>query len=145
MKSSVIAGGLQPSSFAEPQPSSKECVDDPGEAEDFLFSIPPHPLGLKPLGNQYTASSNARDSMGLFQLLPDEALVIFLEYLDAYSLRMLGSTCKALFAFSHSEDIWKTLFIEWLVESHESLSIGPVLRIFAKSLRALSFFSTQLV
>jgi hypothetical protein len=30
-------------------------------------------------------------------------------------LRHLGSTCKALYAFCHSDDLWKALFIEWVI------------------------------
>lgn len=76
-------------------------------------SIPPHPLGLKPLGNQYFASGpNARASLGFFGLFPDEMLLLFLEYLDSSSLRLLGSTCKFLHAASQYDDLWKALYLE---------------------------------
>jgi hypothetical protein len=76
-------------------------------------SIPPHPLGIKPLGNQYFASGpNARASLGTFKLFPDEMLMLFLEYLDASSLRLLGSTSKFLYAASRYDDLWKTLYLE---------------------------------
>ncbi|KAI6364332.1 hypothetical protein MCOR25_005670 [Pyricularia grisea] len=79
-------------------------------------SIPVHPLGVKPLGNQYFASGgNARRNIGVFQILPDEALMLLLEQFDARTLRVLGYTCKFLFAFCSSDDLWKTLFLE----SHE--------------------------
>ncbi|SPN97119.1 related to phosphatidylserine-specific receptor [Cephalotrichum gorgonifer] len=39
-------------------------------------------------------------------------LLIFLEYLDASSLRMLGSACKFLYAACHSDDLWKSLYLE---------------------------------
>ncbi len=75
--------------------------------------IPPHPLGVKPLGNQYlSAEGNARVSLGTFQALPDEVLMQFLEYLDKDALQLLGYTCKFLFAFCWSEDLWKALLIE---------------------------------
>lgn len=76
-------------------------------------SIPLHPLGIKPLGNQFLASGpNARESAGALQALPDEILAIFLEYLDPRSLRLLGYTCKFLYAFCTSDDLWKALFLE---------------------------------
>ena len=81
------------------------------QAESFV-SIPQHPLGVKPSGNQYTASSNTRYAIGFFQMLPDEVLATVLEYLDALHLGLLGSCCKFLYAFCRSEDFWKTLFIE---------------------------------
>jgi hypothetical protein len=80
--------------------------------EEAGQTIPPHPLGVKPSGNKYTATESAREAIGLFQILPDEVLAILLEYLDSRLLRYLGSTCKALYAFCSSEDLWKALFIE---------------------------------
>jgi hypothetical protein len=82
------------------------------EAIEESSLIPPHPLGLKPSGNQYTATTNARHKIGDYRVLPDEILAISLEYLDSLQLRLLGSTCKFLYAFCRSDDLWKTLFIE---------------------------------
>lgn len=82
------------------------------ELEKSQESIPQHPLGVKPLGNQYTASVDARRFTGPFQILPDEILAILLEAFDSRLLLMLGSTCKFLHAFCRFEDLWKTLFIE---------------------------------
>ncbi|KAK0100303.1 hypothetical protein ONS95_008261 [Cadophora gregata] len=110
MKSSVISGD-----------SGNPAVDvyPSGGVESLSLSIeespntiPPHPLGVKPAGNQYTASSIAKNSIGSFQAFPDEILAIFLEYLDSYKLRSLGATCKFLYAFCRSDDLWKALFIE---------------------------------
>jgi len=84
----------------------------PVVVEESPLSIPLHPLGVKPSGNQYTTSRNARHFAGAFQNLPDEILAIFLEYLDSSELCLLGSTCKALYAFCRSDDLWKALFIE---------------------------------
>ncbi|CZS94347.1 related to phosphatidylserine-specific receptor [Rhynchosporium agropyri] len=82
------------------------------EEEESLQAIPPHPSGVKPAGNQYTATSIARNLIGSFQVFPDEILAIFLEYLDSQLLCALGSTCKFLYAFCRSDDLWKALFIE---------------------------------
>lgn len=85
-------------------------IDD--EESSAAVSIPPHPLGVKPSGNAYTATRNARYAIGPLQILPDEVLAIFLESLDARLLRLLGATCKFLYAFTRSEELWKPLFIE---------------------------------
>jgi hypothetical protein len=75
--------------------------------------IPSHPLGVKPLGNQYLSSAvNARGSIGSFQVLPDEVLAQLFEYFGHRSLRKLGYTCRFLFAFCHADDLWKPLFLE---------------------------------
>jgi hypothetical protein len=118
MKSSI--GADLDSSAAYRIPSHASGVNATVEPDEIFTSIPPHPLGIKPAGNQFTASSNDREAIGRFQILPDEALIILLEYLDSSALTRLGSTCKALFAFCHSDDLWKTLFIEWSVFFHES-------------------------
>ena len=74
--------------------------------------IPIHPLGLKPSGNSYSATSNAFHAIGVFRALPDEILVVLLEYFESRILRMLGSTCKYFYAFCRSDDLWKALFIQ---------------------------------
>lgn len=90
-------------------PDSLEVDDTPND----LDSIPPHPLRVKPSGNQYSAIVNSCDSAGLyFRIWPDEILALFLEYLDAQELLLLGSTCKYLHAFCRSDDLWKALFLE---------------------------------
>ncbi|KAK2748344.1 hypothetical protein FQN57_001002 [Myotisia sp. PD_48] len=75
-------------------------------------AIPSHPLGIKPSGNSLTSTFNIRPCMGAFALLPDELLSLLLESFGASELRSLGSTCKALYAFTRAEDLWKTLFVE---------------------------------
>jgi hypothetical protein len=80
--------------------------------EESPQAIPLHPLGVKPLGNQYTASIVAKNHVGYFGLWPDEVLSIFLEYLDSHLLLRLSTACKFLYAFCRSDDLWKTLFIE---------------------------------
>lgn len=76
-------------------------------------SIPTHPLGVKPLGNRYLSNGpNAKANIGTWGVLPDEMLTVVLEHLDAKSLQRLGSTCKFLYAFCHSDEFWKALFLE---------------------------------
>ena len=57
--------------------------------------------------------------------LPDELIIQVLESLDGSSLQCLGSTCKALYAFSRFEGLWKTLCIEY-----ELLSSIPFMHLF---------------
>lgn len=75
-------------------------------------AIPSHPLRVKPAGNAYTATGNDKSAAGTFAILPDEVLIQVLESLDAAALRQLEQTCKAIYAFSRLEDLWKTLLIE---------------------------------
>lgn len=83
-------------------------------AEDSLLSVPPHPLGIRPAGNAYTAVENLKSSAGLFSTLPDELIVQILESLSHRPLLILGFTCKALYAFCRFDDLWKTLFIQYV-------------------------------
>ena len=75
--------------------------------------VPSHPLGIKPAGNAYSATENIKLATGAFTALPDELIIQVLESLDAASLKRLGHTCKALYAFSRLEELWKTLCIEY--------------------------------
>ena len=70
-----------------------------------------HPLDIKPAGNAYTASPNLKISAGTLSSLPDELIIEVLEFLPAESLLAIGSTCKAFFAFSRFEELWKNLFV----------------------------------
>lgn len=80
---------------------------------DAGASIPPHPLGIKPLGNKFFFDGDdARDCIGTLQALPDEMLMQLLEFLDPRTLRLLGYTCRFLFACCMSDDIWRTIFLE---------------------------------
>ncbi|KAI8965951.1 Clavaminate synthase-like protein [Daldinia sp. FL1419] len=76
-------------------------------------SIPVHPMGVKPLGNQYFASGpTARQSLGFLTQLPDEMILQILEYFDIKTLKDVGFTCRFLYAFCHLDELWKTLFLE---------------------------------
>ncbi|KAL8714873.1 MAG: hypothetical protein Q9220_001386 [cf. Caloplaca sp. 1 TL-2023] len=73
--------------------------------------VPTHPLGVKPLGNAYTAEENIKAKAGLFALLPDELIIQAIEWLNSDSLVRLGSTCRTLYAFSRHDELWKSLFL----------------------------------
>jgi hypothetical protein len=95
--------------------SLEEDIDPSNVAEDENAAsyIPLHPLGVKPAGNQYSATTNSRQALGLsFQAWPDEIIALFLDYLEPKELVRLGATCKFLYAFCRADDLWKNLFIE---------------------------------
>lgn len=81
------------------------------DAEDVATAVPTHPLGVKPAGNAYTASENIKARCGSFATLPDELLSHILESFDADTLVRLGSTCRALYAFTRLDDLWRALFV----------------------------------
>lgn len=73
--------------------------------------VPAHPLDVKPLGNAFTTDENIKTAAGSFALLPDELITQVMEWLNPSGLLQLGSTCKALYAFSRQEDLWKMLYL----------------------------------
>ncbi|OQD76989.1 hypothetical protein PENDEC_c003G07146 [Penicillium decumbens] len=75
-------------------------------------AIPSHPLGVKPSGNALLATKNLRDTIGAFRSSPDELVLLLLEWLDGPSLLRIGRTCKAFYAFTRAEELWKALFVE---------------------------------
>ena len=88
--------------------------EDTYDARSTAVTVPTHPLGIKPAGNIYTSVYNLKSAAGYFAYLPDELIVEILEYLDGRSLLQLEATCKALYAFTRFEDLWRTLFIEYV-------------------------------
>jgi len=84
---------------------------DQDQEEEVM--IPPHPLGIKPSGNAFSASYNSKSVTGYFTILTDDLLIQILELLDAPSLLCSGATCKALYAFSRFEDLWKSLLLRY--------------------------------
>jgi len=93
----------------------EEAVARSSETISSPSTVPPHPLGLRPSGNAYTATRDIKAFTGHFARLPDELLLQLLEVLDPVDLVKLGGTCKALHAFCSAEDFWKTLFIEYVM------------------------------
>jgi hypothetical protein len=84
------------------------------ESDEIEEHLPFHPLRIRPQGNSFTECPRnyPRRCMGYFATLPDELLAHFLEYLEASTLLTLGSTCKALYAFTRVDDLWRSLFID---------------------------------
>lgn len=88
--------------------SGEPVVQDQEELSQDV--IPGHPMGVKPSGNALLAVENLRDAIGTFKILPDELILILLEFLDGPSLLRIGRSCKAFYAFTRAEDLWKGLF-----------------------------------
>jgi hypothetical protein len=109
---------LLPAEYSpENGPSSKRLrLESEATADNNDCDIlPSHPLKIRPEGNAYTdLGQSIRQRSGSFSLLPDELLMHFLEYLDDRSLLALGSSCKALYAFAHSDELWRSLFIQYV-------------------------------
>lgn len=83
----------------------------PQDTDVTKEAIPSHPLGVKPSGNALLATWSLRNAIGTFQHLPDELILLLLEGFDGASLLSIGRTCKAFYAFTRAEELWKALFV----------------------------------
>ncbi|KAJ5114929.1 hypothetical protein NUU61_000688 [Penicillium alfredii] len=93
-------------------PDITSLPSHPPEADSGPDAIPCHPLGVKPSGNALLAATHSlRDAIGAFQRLPDDLILLSLEVLDGASLLQIGQTCKAFYAFTRAEELWKALFV----------------------------------
>jgi len=74
-----------------------------------MCSLPPHPLGVQPLGNRYlSAVPCAReDGLGHLALLPDEQLLALLERLSGRELAALSAASRTLYAWCTQEELWR--------------------------------------
>lgn len=99
----------RPSKRIKTSVATETQVDDEDVAA--AIAVPSHPLGIKPAGNALTASENIKSRCGLFASLPDELLGHVLESFDADVLIRLGSTCRALYAFTRLDELWRALFV----------------------------------
>ncbi|KAG6196088.1 hypothetical protein E4U10_001287 [Claviceps purpurea] len=118
--------------LASAQEQANGTINERHEAAEFTSpeddsvpqgdSIPTHALGVKPLGNCFLSECpNAKINSGTWGALPDEMVMLVLEQMDVRSLLSLGSTCKFLYAFCHSDELWKALFLLLSTESSRSL------------------------
>ncbi|CAG7951225.1 unnamed protein product [Penicillium nalgiovense] len=92
-------------------PDITSLPSHPQDAEIIREAIPSHPLGVKPSGNALLATWSLRSAIGTFQHLPDELILLLLEGFDGPSLLTIGRTCKAFYAFTRAEELWKALFV----------------------------------
>ncbi|KAI5291097.1 hypothetical protein KEM54_006320 [Ascosphaera aggregata] len=98
-------------------PSESDVFDAAVDLDPNSDCVPAHPLGVKPSGNALTATSDIRPSMGMLANVPDDTIMMCLELLDARDLRALSATCKALYAFGRSEELWRALFVSKSISS----------------------------
>lgn len=104
--------GLPPRKKLKPSPPVADLhADDALDAETVAAAVPAHPLGIKPAGNAYTATENIKANAGSFARLPDELLNHIFESFDAETLTRLGTTCRALYAFTRLDELWRALFV----------------------------------
>ena len=94
------------------QPQEAEFMTPKAQSSEAI--IPCHPLGIKPSGNLYMARRNIKEAAGLFYSIPDDLLIQILEFLEPLPLLQLGATCKALWAFSRQEDLWRTQYVKYV-------------------------------
>jgi hypothetical protein len=113
----MAPGLLEPenTTITESRPSKKlktsPAANVQNDDEDVAIALPSHPLGIKPAGNAYTASENIKANCGSFARLPDELLSHIFESFEADNLIRLGSTCRALYAFTRLDELWRALFV----------------------------------
>lgn len=135
----IVTALALPQLQASSHPNAVQAVDSGLNSFDSL-ATPQHPLGIKPAGNEYLADANIKGSAGYFATLPDELIVQVLEFVDAVALRQLQHTCKALFAFTRLEDLWKMLCVEYVG------TIQSQVRLFSANLaNAFWLYSTILL
>ena len=102
---------------------TSSTTEDPSpriRVEEELLSTPDfdneslrHPLLVKPSGNAITSNGiDLRASMGTLGQLPDALVLVLLEFLDQRSLANLGTTCRALFAYTTYDQLWRDLAVE---------------------------------
>ena len=92
-----------------------------------------HPLGVKPSGNSLAASENSASNMGLFGGLPDETVLVLLEWLDSKSLLRVGASCRGFYAYSTCDQLWKDLFIMYADFLFLTLSSLQLLRFMSST------------
>lgn len=90
----------------------------PPPPPELLSILPSHWNRIKPSGQAYLATENVKMAAGPFSMLPDELIIRILEYLDILSVLRVGSTCKALWAFSRlDEPLWRSIFMKYAFSS----------------------------
>lgn len=97
-------------SVIQETPPDEQGLDAEGSLDAI---IPQHPIGIKPAGNQFVAGPNIKAAAGVFSYVPDELLIQLFEFVGPMSLLQVGATCKALYAFTRFEDLWRTQFLKY--------------------------------
>ena len=73
-----------------------------------------HPFGVQPSGNALMAPSTplSGSSYGWFAMLPHPLILEVLCRLDAKTLAKLAQCSRAMYVFSHANDLWKGLVVK---------------------------------
>ncbi|KAL9128246.1 MAG: hypothetical protein Q9217_003036 [Psora testacea] len=74
-----------------------------GYEKGQVAAIPPHSLGIKPLGNAYTTENNVKPAAGLFAALPDEVLIQVLELDDLWKSQCIDNLTREDFTASWTD------------------------------------------
>lgn len=83
--------------------------------------MPTHPLDVKPLGNALLFSEEQKSQglqrwnqdLGRLAILPDEVIFQIIERVsEPLDLMHLGQASRTLYAFTFSEELWKTLYLK---------------------------------
>jgi len=99
--------------------SMRRRAGPPPTLEDDDLVVPPHPLGVAPLGQLLLLDGdqrNLRDGMGKLSSLSDEILMLLLDCCSADSLARCGCASRGLRVFCLSEDLWRARLLEALPE-----------------------------
>ncbi|ETN42916.1 uncharacterized protein HMPREF1541_02074 [Cyphellophora europaea CBS 101466] len=110
-----ITETLETTKGRQSESSHHLTVEDDAPISTLQHESLKHPLGVRPSGNALIDGQNglsATSAMGSFGMLPDGLMLSMLEYLEARSLAMLGSTCRALFAYCSFDQLWRDLAVE---------------------------------
>ena len=108
---------MDPSVFADAAANGRKRprTRDPAEIEEEERRCRAHPYGVAPLGNMYLGAGagrqvNCRDAgLGELKGFTDTVVGEILGYLPAKDLCQASAASRALYAFSHADDLWKPL------------------------------------
>ena len=84
----------------------------------YVLQVGRHPLGIQPSGNYLFDSTEPdfkdcrQSSLGTLAHLSDELIYRVLGFVDAPDLAQLARSSKALYAWSHYDELWKHLVIK---------------------------------
>ena len=106
----VALADVEPDSLVDIVPPTKKAKLD--HDRDEPSTVVRHPLGVRPAGNALFADRDLRVSIGTFRRLPEELLAMLLAYLKPADLLRLGGTCRALFAYTRNDELWRAHFTE---------------------------------
>lgn len=98
-------------SKAPPSPSA-QVPDNFSQRSGLSMDVAPHPNGIRPAGNKVSrVQPSVGNATDYFKLLPDEIVFNLLQILPSTrDLLNLSHTCKRLYAFSLSEELWKDIY-----------------------------------